>query len=115
VVNNSFKDGLNNALEFNLNWFVSLVFLLGLLGISGTWLPFLFLLHLATCESLIRVSTGTNFAATISALACLVLLCLLVFYLGVLSSCIAVGISLSSACLGDSWPVRMACSSSCLI
>jgi hypothetical protein len=104
----SFKDGSNNVLDFNLYWLVSLVLLLCLLGISGTWLPFLFLLCFSIGICLIWVSNDTNSAATISGLAYLFLLCLLVFNLGFFSSCTTVCIGLSSRCSGDDWPTGLA-------
>jgi hypothetical protein len=94
---------------------VSLVFLLGFLGIYRTWIPFLFLICFSTWGYSIWVSNDTNSTATILGLAFLLLLCLLVLNLGVLSSCIEVGICLSSKCSGDDWIVGMACFYSFLI
>jgi hypothetical protein len=85
------------------------------LGISRTSIPFLFLLDLASGDSLIRESTGKNYVATISGPVGLVPLYLLVLDLGVLFFFMVVGVVLSSEFLGDSGPVGMACYSTYMI
>jgi len=63
-----FNDGLKRALEFNLNWFVILVFLFGFLFVSMFCSPFPFLSCIDVMDVLGKESVGKTFPLTTSLL-----------------------------------------------